>query len=216
MLDLPVAEFGLRLSRRLAELPPHVHSGLGYRQQLVPELGYGRYRAPALPGARPAAVCVLFYPHGGGWHLPLTLRPAHMVDHAGQVSFPGGRIDAGETAVQCALRELHEELGIADDALQVLGQLSTIYLYSSHFRVAPVVACLPHRPSFAPNPGEVAELLEVPVAHLLDRAHRGVHPIARRSFTCLAPHIEFLGHKIWGATAVILSELLCILEDLCA
>jgi 8-oxo-dGTP pyrophosphatase MutT (NUDIX family) len=179
----------------------------------VPELAYGRHRGPAPPGARPAAVCALFYAHQGRWHLPFTLRPAHLTEHAGQISLPGGSLDPGETAQQCALRELQEELGVPAAAVEVLGPLSPIYVYSSDFRVQPFVSLTPQRPNFTPQPAEVAALLEVPVAHLLDRAHRGVHPVSRRGFLCLAPHIDFYGHRIWGATAVILSELLCILEE---
>jgi 8-oxo-dGTP pyrophosphatase MutT (NUDIX family) len=137
-----------------------------------------------------------------------------MADHAGQVSFPGGVIDAGETDEHCALRELHEELGVATESVQVTGRLSPIYLYTSHFRVQPFVAVAAQRPRFVPNPAEVAALLEVPVAHLLDRTHRGTQLLTRRGFACLAPHIAFQGQRIWGATAVILSELIAILEEL--
>ena len=184
------------------------------QQRLVPELGYGRYRAPALCGARPAAVCALCYPDEGQWRLPFILRPATMAEHAGQISFPGGVIDSGETDEHCALRELEEELGVAPESVQMLGRLSPIYLYSSHYRVQPFVATAAARPQFAPSPCEVAELLEVPLQHLLDRTRRGTHLLTRRGFACVAPHIEFQGHCIWGATAVILSELIAILEEL--
>ncbi len=210
MEPLPWDEFRTRLSRLLTASRRWPSA----QQRLVPELGYGRYRAPALCGARPAAVCALFYPHEGHWQLPLILRPTHMADHAGQISFPGGVLDAGETDQHCALRELHEELGVATESVQVLGRLSPIYLYTSHFQVQPFVAVAARRPCFVPNPAEVAALLELPVVHLLDRAHRGTHLLTRRGFACLAPHIEFQGQRIWGATAVILSELIAILEEL--
>jgi 8-oxo-dGTP pyrophosphatase MutT (NUDIX family) len=158
-------------------------------------------------------VVVLFYPHHGIWHLPLTLRPHWLPDHAGQVSLPGGAIDPGETEEQCALRELREELGVTAAPEQIVGRLSPVYVYSSYFRVQPLVAVSSLRPAFAPNATEVAQLLELPVPHLLDPAHRGSHVVERTARTFAAPHIECAGQRIWGATAVMLAELICVLGD---
>jgi 8-oxo-dGTP pyrophosphatase MutT (NUDIX family) len=179
---------------------------------MEPELSYGRHRMPALPETRAAAVMALFYPHRQRWHLPLTVRPAEMTDHAGQVSFPGGGGEAGETARQCALRELHEELGVPAAELTTLGQLSPIYVYNSDFAVQPVVAVSPDRPHFHPNPGEVSELLEIPAGHLMDPSNYGILTQRRGPLRFTAPCIHFRGHRIWGATAIILSELLGLLE----
>lgn len=99
-----------------------------------------RHYDVAPPDARTAAVLVLFYPHKGQWHLPLTLRPAHMVDHAAQVSLPGGAIEPGETAAQAAIREFHEELGGDGQPVNVLGLLSPHYVQASNYLVTPCVA----------------------------------------------------------------------------
>ncbi len=99
-----------------------------------------RHYDVAPPDARQAAVLVLFYPHEGQWYLPLTLRPAHMVDHAAQVSLPGGAIEPGETAAQAALREFHEELGDDGLPIELLGRLSPHYVQASNYLVTPWVA----------------------------------------------------------------------------
>ena len=97
-------------------------------------MSFGRHRGPAEFGARRAAVLVVLYPHEGQWHLPLILRPAHMLDHAGQVSLPGGTIEPRETSQEAAFREFSEELGVPSTDLQMFGQLSELYLFASNFQ----------------------------------------------------------------------------------
>jgi 8-oxo-dGTP pyrophosphatase MutT (NUDIX family) len=172
----------------------------------APALAYGRHRGPADPGARKAAVMILFYPWQTQWHVPLTLRPEHLANHGGQISLPGGAVEPGEDAEQCALRELHEELGVAVDMRSVAGRLSPVYVYGSEFLVVPVVSVLDRRPDFSPQASEVAELFEVPASHLADTSNFGSHLIARRSVRFRSPHIDFHGRLIWGATRMILAE----------
>lgn len=193
------------LQRRLAA---EGSSAAARYRRFVPELSYGRHRGPAAADARPAAVVALLYPSGGQWQLPLILRPASMVAHAGQLCLPGGGREPGETAGQCALRELHEELGVALEPVRVLGALPPIYVYASNFLVQPFVAHTPARPEFRPDPREVADLLHIPLAHLLNASHYRVQTITRGQLAFAAPGIAFQGRHIWGATALILGELL--------
>lgn len=179
-----------------------------------PELTYGRHRGPATPDFRPAAVVVLLYPHDGEWHLPLTLRPKHLNDHAGQISLPGGAKEPGETDEQCALREMDEELGVASAGIHVVGRLSELFVYASNFLVQPFVAVTAGTPEFLPNPIEVDELLEMPIVHLFDAANYGSHTITRRAIAFKAPSILYRNHHIWGATAMILSELTSVLSGM--
>ena len=123
---------------------------------------------------------VLLYPRGDEWHLPLIVRPDDMPAHAGQVSLPGGMIEPGETSQQAALREFTEELGVPADGVELLGQLTEIYLFASNFQVIPWVGTLPTAPRWNPSPREVHRLLEVPLSHLLDPANRAEAPAARR------------------------------------
>ena len=187
----------------------------GARAQTLfaPELSYGRHQLPPPQDARQAAVLLLLYPEQGSWRLPLTLRPDTLPTHAGQISFPGGEVEGGETVQQAALRELSEELQVGAADLELLGQLSEIYVFASNYVVTPCVALAPRRPQVHPNPAEVANLLEPTLVELLDPRRRGEHQIIRRGVCFQAPHIEYRGHRIWGATSMILAEFLAVVDQ---
>ncbi len=178
-----------------------------------PEYCFGRHYAPPPADARRAAVLVLLYPHQGHWHLPLTVRPDTLPDHAGQVSFPGGLIERGEESHEAALRELQEELGVTTEGVVLLGQLTPLYLFVSNFSVIPWVAAVSQRPAMSPNPDEVAELIELPLAHLLDPRNVGEHQRVQNGLTYRAPHFAWGAHHIWGATSMMLSEFAAVLEE---
>ena len=163
--------------------------------------------------ARKAAVLVLLYPHAERWHLPLTLRPAHLPDHAGQISLPGGSIEPGEASHAAAVREFHEELGAGGHAIELLGRLSPLYVHASRFRIEPWVGVAWDRPAMVPNPAEVAALLEVPLDHLLDPANLSCHTRMYQGQSYTAPHFAWREHSIWGATCMILGELVTLLEE---
>jgi 8-oxo-dGTP pyrophosphatase MutT (NUDIX family) len=156
-------------------------------------------------------VVALLHVLDGQWHLPLILRPESLAHHAGQISLPGGIVEAGETSEEAALRELEEELGIARAAAIILGQLSPVYVYGTNFVITPWVAALPGAAMFQPNPSEVQEILQMPLAHLLTSSSRGQHIEQRGSLRFTAPHFDFEGHHIWGATSMILAELAAVL-----
>ena len=187
-----------------------------------PELG-GRFQAdsgkarhydepPA--GARPAAVLVLLYPRENGWYLPLTLRPSHLPDHAGQVCLPGGAIEPAETGREAAVREFHEELGAPGLAIELLGRLSPLFVAASNFHVEPWVGVTGEGPQWFPNPAEVDELLEVPLAHLVDPASFGTHQRSDHGRSYTAPHFLWQSHRIWGATCMLLGELVMVVREL--
>jgi 8-oxo-dGTP pyrophosphatase MutT (NUDIX family) len=163
--------------------------------------------------AREAAVLILLYPREGQWHVPLTLRPASLADHAGQISLPGGAVEPGETSAAAAIREFHEELGAADMAVDLVGRLSPRYVMASRFRVEPWVGVAPRRGRLVPDPAEVDELLEVPLAHLMDPAHFGSHQHRREGRVVTVPHFQWQSHRIWGATCMILGEFVTLLAE---
>ena len=160
-----------------------------------------------------AAVLLLLYPGEGGWHFPLTLRGRSVANHQGQVSLPGGAREGRESMAKTALRETCEEVGIATEAVDILGKLTPLYVASSDFQVVPFVGFLPQRPDFHPNPEEVEQVLETPVAALLDERNRVEEdwdfPDGRHLHV---PYFLLHGHKVWGATAVILGEFVWLLR----
>lgn len=141
----------------------------------------------------------------------LTQRPSHMSSHAGQIAFPGGKIDATDAnAIAAALRETHEEVGIESHFIQVLGELP-VYTTGSGFLVTPVLGLLEDGFSLAPNPSEVSDVFEVPLRFLMDPAHHRRHAVEwagmRREWLSM-PYVDGnIERFIWGATAGMLRNL---------
>jgi 8-oxo-dGTP pyrophosphatase MutT (NUDIX family) len=162
---------------------------------------------------KPAAVLVPLVPRPGGLHMLLTQRQPHLTRHAGQVAFPGGRVDAGDAgAVAAALRETEEETGITREFVEPLGFLDT-YLTSTNYRVMPVVGLL--RPGFvlAPQESEVADIFEVPLAFLMNPAHHERHA---REWQGRQRHyyaMPWEGRYIWGATAGMIRNMYSLLYE---
>ncbi len=182
--------------------------------RFAPELTYGRHRMPPPHDARLAAVLVLLYQDDGVWRLPLIERTSDITVHSGQVCFPGGQTEVGESAEETAVREFEEELGASRADIELCGRLTGTYIYASNFFVTPCVAIAERRPSFAPNSIEVANLLEPALVNLSDPAWFGRHEIQRRGLVFQAPYIAFEGRRIWGATSMILAELFEALHGL--
>lgn len=158
-----------------------------------------------------AGVLVLLYPWDGRLFLVLTRRTEQMRHHQAQISFPGGRQEPGEDLVRTALRETEEELGIRFDSPRLLGMLTPLYVPPSHTCIHPVVAMLPKRPEFVRSPKEVEDVIEVPVRHLQDSANVHEEIWTIRGIPVKVPFYLFKGNKVWGATAMILAELLELL-----
>ena len=163
------------------------------------------FRLPGRSGeAMPAAVLVPLVNRPDGLTLLLTQRSAHLPDHAGQISFPGGRVEpADRNIAEAALRETAEEVGLAADRIDILGELAR-YETVTGFSVTPVVGWVEPPFTLAPDPVEVAEAFEVPLSFVLDPANQQRHfrmlGELRRDFWA----IPYRDRYIWGATAAML------------
>jgi 8-oxo-dGTP pyrophosphatase MutT (NUDIX family) len=164
------------------------------------------------PG-RPASVLLTLIERGTGPTVLFTERAAHLKDHAGQVSLPGGRLAAGETAAEAALREAQEEVGLPPQSVSVIGSLDE-FLTGTGFSVMPVVGVVADRDFVAcPDPREVAGVFEVPLTVILDRSALSAGYFERHGSRILTYELMFGGRRIWGATAAVLRNFQDVILD---
>lgn len=209
MTSLNFAEAAAWLRAALAQPLPGLPVQLAMSPQ--PRPGTERILDPGLD-CRRAGVLVLIYPCAGEPCVVLTRRTDAVDNHRGQISFPGGSLEPGEDALGAALREGWEELAIPLERLEVLGALSPLYIPPSGFCVYPTVALAAERPDFVANPAEVAEIIEAPLALLLAPETRQEEWWEIRGATVRVPFYAIGPHKVWGATAMVLCELLTLLQ----
>jgi 8-oxo-dGTP pyrophosphatase MutT (NUDIX family) len=163
---------------------------------------------------RKSAVLMLLYPIDNEIHFPLILRNSYEGFHSDEVGFPGGRFEiSDENLIQTALRETQEEIGINPGEIQVLGTLTDIFIGPSDFNVLPVVGYLPYRPDFVPDSREVQQIFDLKLDYFSDPNIVGCSEISIPGDLVITPYYEVNGHKIWGATAKIILELLCVLNN---
>ena len=207
MIDLD--ELGRLLKRRLAAPLP----GAAAQLRLSPEPRFGWVPGHIPPSARPGAGLFLLYPRQGSLHTVLTLRDAAL-QHGGQLSLPGGAAESGESLADTALREAHEEIGLRIEAVEVVGTLSPLYIPASGFALHPVVGVSAQRLAFEPDPGEVQCLYEVAIDDLRDPDRRGEESRVDGGREYRVPFVSIEDQKLWGATAMVISEMLAVLDSL--
>lgn len=163
---------------------------------------------------RHGAVLLLFYPdEQGAINFPVILRPKYDGVHSGQISFPGGKVDPSDRdVIHTALREAWEEIKAPFEEINIVGQLSEVYVLDSDIQVVPVVGTLPYKPEFVPDAREVENILEIKLEQISNRQiiEQGKIPIRGGYIT--APFYNYNGLQIWGATAMMISEMIAIIE----
>jgi 8-oxo-dGTP pyrophosphatase MutT (NUDIX family) len=187
-----------------------------HRRAIPPDRIDQRLNVEHVINPRLGGVLVLLFPDKEGQaHFALIQRPEYTGTHGGQVSFPGGKIERqDQTLIDTALRETSEEIGVDQELVQVIGTLSDIYIPPSNFKVTPVIGFTEVWPVFQKDPYEVEDILVVPLASLMDKRFYKSMDIRVRDITLpQTPYYHLLEKVVWGATAMILSELLHLLEE---
>ncbi|WP_232825723.1 NUDIX hydrolase [Algoriphagus litoralis] len=163
---------------------------------------------------RKSGVLILFYPIGKDTYFPLIKRPEYQGFHSGQVAFPGGKMEQGdENIIQTALREAEEEVGVDRRDVQVLGSLTELFIPTSKFLVSPILGFVEKQPDFIPEAKEVSRIIQTELPLLF-----GAEVKKRKTLTVSqnvnldTPYFEIDGEVVWGATAMILSELIQVLK----
>lgn len=175
----------------------------------VPNEAFVRAQNP-----KAAAVLLLLFEKSDALHLLLTKRVSYPGVHSGQLSFPGGKVEPHDPhRIGTALRETEEEVGVPAQHVEVLGELTPIYIPPSNFLVDPVVGYLSKQLVFIPQATEVAEILEIPLQQLLLPEARVQRSILIGSETREVPGFAWEEHFIWGATAMMLEEFLAVLSS---
>jgi 8-oxo-dGTP pyrophosphatase MutT (NUDIX family) len=200
------------LEHRLSEDLP----GEEAQNKMAPA-GSEKYRV-ITPNHKVACVLALLYPKDKEWHLSLIERASKYPEdkHAGQISFPGGQLNDSDYSYEdCALRETYEEIGVSPDTVGILGSLTPIFVYVSNFLVHPFVGFTTEYPRFVKQESEVKDIIEIPVKHFLKPKNKGLVDITVRDVTLKeTPYYDVHGHQLWGATAMIISELEHIIKDI--
>ena len=169
-----------------------------------------------LQNARKAGVCIVLYQRAGEWHTILIKRTTYEGVHSGQIALPGGTYEEVDTdLIATAVRETEEEVGIAQNDLEVLGQLSSIYIPPSKMYVEPTVALLKKPTIYKRQEFEVAEIIEVPIDRFLEPGVRKTITIEVAYGTMPnTPYFDIKGEIVWGATASIMNEFAWVLRQL--
>jgi len=180
------------------------------------------YKKP-LENARVACVLALFYPKnkiegGKEWSIVFIERQSSNPNdrHRGQISFPGGKLEEeDENLAQGALREAEEEVGVKAKEIEIISALTELYIPVSNFLVYPFVGYLNYEPVFIPQVSEVKSIIEVPISHLQNSANRKLRDMQASPNLLIkgVPYFDVKGKVIWGATAMILSELMDVLME---
>ncbi len=176
------------------------------------------YKKKAVPeGVRLASVLCLLYPKDGKLHLPLIQRVIAKGDkHSGQMSFPGGKLEASDKTKQAgALREAKEEIGILSDDVIILGALTSLYVPASNFQVFPFVGYLDYEPTFIRQEREVAEVVEVALADLIAPQTLKYKPMqfGENYRVKNVPYFDVNNKVVWGATGMMLSEFIEVINQ---
>lgn len=195
---------------------PHNLPGFDAQLKMCPPFR-GKYTIDNIQKFNPkqSAVLILLYPKGNETHLVFIERAKDGKAHSGQIAFPGGKKEEKDkNYIETALREAHEEVGVTPDKVQIIGEISQLYVPVSNFIIQPVVAFSEETPLFIPQLSEVKKIFEVPLNNFLDKQNVATMDIEIKNSnsTMTVPTYNVCSLNIWGATAMIMSEFVEILR----
>jgi len=158
--------------------------------------------------ARDSSVLILFYQKGEKLYFPLIERTNGNHKHSGQISLPGGKYELSDkNLVETAIRETEEELGLLGEKIHIIGPITGLYIPISNFQVQPILAYYDDLPQFKADSFEVNQIIETEIQELFNKKNKHEEIIHKNGFEIKAPYYDVKGHKLWGATAMIVSEL---------
>ncbi|MBZ9650643.1 NUDIX hydrolase [Psychroflexus montanilacus] len=185
--------------------------GESFHYQLAPLFRQDELKRIDLNGKDPnyAGVVSLLYPKNGEAHMAFILRKTYKGVHSNQIGFPGGRYEEiDKDLMQTALRETEEEIGVSSNSIQVIKPLTELYIPPSNFLVHPYLSYIEEEPVFVLQESEVENIIEIPLSVCLDKNNLNTELIdASYAKNVEVPAFNFNGHVVWGATAMILSEI---------
>jgi len=168
------------------------------------------------PMRKESAVLVPLFIKDDKLQILFTKRSFNVMYHKGQISFPGGaRSEADDSPVETALRETWEEIGLHPEKVKILGRLDDVLTLTSNFLIRPYVGLIPHPYEFTINPNEIIEIIEIPVVKLLDKMNFKEECLEDEEGVMTAYFYKYKGKTVWGATALILKQLLDEIEPFC-
>jgi len=199
------------LQKFFSRIQHEVLPGKPSQWKMAPE-GRGDINSETKP--EQAAVVILIFPDKNKeWHILLQKRTKDQREHSGEVSFPGGKKEVSDPDLRnTAIRELNEEMGISISLEQVLCELTPIYIPVSNFKVHVFVTVLLEEPEFRINPYEVSHPILLPIYLITEEKNMTFAPVSIKGKMLEVPCFQYQGHTIWGATAMILSELADLLR----
>ena len=203
-------QFINNLSRQLKEPLP----GKAAQNRMTPVTRKKYPADPDLSKAKTSSVLALFFPENESVRLVFIQRPVYNGVHSGQIAFPGGGFEKQDkNTLDTALRETHEEIGVPPAQIEVIGKLSDLYIPPSNFLVHPYVGYLDHPPQFRPEPEEVSEVFSLDIQKLLQDNCFQHREVRGNSYSFTVPCFYLENRLIWGATSMMLSELLELIHN---
>ncbi|MFK7953931.1 MAG: CoA pyrophosphatase [Ekhidna sp.] len=160
-------------------------------------------------------VLILLYNEGGEAFFPLIQRPEYEGVHSGQMALPGGKAEEeDDDLIMTALRETREEIGVSEEKIKVIGSLSRFFVAASNYMVEPVIGVIDHKPDFVPDPREVSDIITPSINELINPALRKEKElVVKNGYKLQSPYFDLSDRVVWGATAMMLSELVTILNE---